>query len=64
MQHSHKITIDENVCNGKPTIAGKRIAVQTVIEFLSAGNSVEEILENYPTLDRTDVLACLDFSKK
>lgn len=63
MNHiSHRISVDENICNGKPTIAGKRITVQTIIEFLSAGNSVEEILENYPTLDKADVLACLDFA--
>jgi uncharacterized protein (DUF433 family) len=39
-----RITVDENLCNGKPTIRGKRITVQTVLEFLGAGESSEEIL--------------------
>jgi uncharacterized protein (DUF433 family) len=38
---SERITIDENICGGKPTIRGKRITVQTVLEFLSAGETLE-----------------------
>ena len=57
-----RITIDPNVCNGKPTVLRKRIAVQTILEFLSSGDSIEEILENYPTLEREDVYACLRFA--
>ena len=59
---SERITIDENICNGKPTIRGKRIAVQTVLEFLSAGESVEEVLDQYPSLEREDITACLKFA--
>ncbi|MDQ3179518.1 MAG: DUF433 domain-containing protein [Acidobacteriota bacterium] len=57
-----RITIDPNICNGKPTIRHKRISVQTILEFLSNGDSVEEILENYPTLTREDIYACLRFA--
>lgn len=57
-----RITIDPNVCNGKPTIRRKRILARTILEFLSNGDSVEEILENYPTLEREDVYACLRFA--
>lgn len=57
-----KITIDPNVCNGKPTIRHKRITVQTILEFLSRGDSIEDILENYPTLTAEDVYACLRFA--
>ena len=42
-----RITIDPEVCNGRPTIRGKRITAQTVLEFLSAGESREEILRQY-----------------
>lgn len=56
------ITIDPNICNGKPTIRNKRIAMQTILEFLSNGDSVEEILENYPTLTEEDIYACLKFA--
>ncbi len=57
-----RITIDPNICNGKPTIRHKRISVQTILEFMSNGDSVEEILENYPTLEREDIYACLRFA--
>ncbi len=59
---SDRITIDENILGGKPTIRGKRIAVQTVLEFLSAGESVEEVLNQYPSLEREDIAACLKFA--
>ncbi|MDQ3321391.1 MAG: DUF433 domain-containing protein [Acidobacteriota bacterium] len=59
---SERITIDEKICNGKPTIRGKRITVQTVLEFLSAGESVEEVLNQYPILEREDIAACLEFA--
>ena len=61
---TNKITIDPDLCNGKPTIRGKRIAVQTVLEFLSAGDSKEEILEAYPSLNLEDIDACLRFASK
>ena len=57
-----RIVIDPAILNGKPSIRGTRISVQTVMEFLSNGDSVEEVLENYPTLTRYDVLACLRFA--
>ncbi|MEJ7847242.1 MAG: DUF433 domain-containing protein [Pyrinomonadaceae bacterium] len=56
------ITIDPDVCNGKPTIRRKRITVQTILEFLSNGDSIDDILDNYPTLTRDDVYACLKFA--
>ena len=57
-----RIIIDENVCNGKPTIRGKRITVNTVLEFLSAGDSAKEILKHYPSLEKEDISACLKFA--
>ena len=56
------ITIDADVCNGKPTIRGQRITVQTILEFLSAGESSEEILKQYPTLIQEDIQTCLAFA--
>jgi uncharacterized protein (DUF433 family) len=58
------ITVDPDICNGKPIIAGTRISVQTVMEFLGAGDSIEEILEEYPSLSREDIYACLQFATK
>ena len=56
------ITIDSDVCNGKPTIRGQRITVQTILEFLSAGDTPEEILREYPTLTKEDIQTCLVFA--
>ena len=56
------ITIDADLCNGKPTIRGQRITVQTILEFLSAGESHEEILKQYPTLIEEDIQTCLAFA--
>jgi len=57
-----RITINQDVCNGRPTIRGKRITVQTVLEFLGAGETVEEILHQYPSLEKEDIAACLQFA--
>ena len=59
-----RITIDPDVCNGRPVIRGTRITAQTVLEFLGAGDSIEEILEEYPSLIRDDVLSCLRYSSR
>lgn len=57
-----RITVDNGICGGKPIIRGKRISVQTILEFLSAGDSKEEILKQYPTLESEDIDACLRFA--
>lgn len=61
---AERITIDPDLCNGKPTIRGKRITVQTILEFLSAGDSPEEILKQYPSLEPEDIEASLKFASK
>lgn len=57
-----RITLDPDICNGKPTLKGKRIAVQTILGFLSEGDSEAEILEQYPSLETEDIRACLRFA--
>jgi uncharacterized protein (DUF433 family) len=57
-----RITINPKICNGKPTIRGTRITVQTILEFLSAGESHKEILHQYPSLTSNDIKACLTFA--
>ena len=61
---SERIVIDPRICNGRPTIRGTRITAQTVLEFLAAGDRVEDVLEEYPSLTREDVLACLDYGAR
>ena len=57
-----RITVDPDLCNGKPTIRGFRLTVQTVLEFMSAGDSAEEVLKSYPFLEMADIQACLQFA--
>ncbi len=58
-----RITINSEICNGKPTIRGLRITVSTILEYLSAGETVENILKAYPMLEEEDIKACLQFAK-
>jgi uncharacterized protein (DUF433 family) len=57
-----RISVDPDLCNGRPTIRGLRITVETVLGFLSAGDSWEDILEQYPSLENADIDACLRFA--
>lgn len=58
----HRITVDANKCGGRPCIRGQRIRVTDVLELLGAGASFEEILRDYPFLEREDILAALDYA--
>ena len=65
MRYIHdRITVDADLCNGKPTIRGLRLTVQTVLEFLAAGDSAADVLESYPFLEMADVQACLHFASE
>jgi uncharacterized protein (DUF433 family) len=59
-----RIHIHPDICNGRPVIAGTRIPVQAVMEFLGAGDSIEEVLEEYPSLNREDIYACMQFAAR
>ena len=58
---SERITMDSNICHGKPTIRGLRYPVENILEWLSSGMSIEEFLADYEDLEREDILAALDF---
>jgi uncharacterized protein (DUF433 family) len=58
----NRILVDPDICNGQPVIRGTRISARTVLEFLGAGDSIDDVLAEYPSLTREDVLACLEFS--
>lgn len=61
---SERITIDANICHGKPTIRGLRYPVENVLEWLSSGMSVDEILVDYEDLEKEDILAVLEFASR
>jgi uncharacterized protein (DUF433 family) len=60
--HIDRITIDPDICNGKPVVRGLRITVETVLDYLGAGETAEEILRQHPMLEPEDVQACLAFA--
>ncbi len=59
-----RITINPNICHGKPTIRGLRYPVENILELLASGMTIEELIEDYPDLEREDFLACLDYATK
>jgi uncharacterized protein (DUF433 family) len=61
---SNRITIDNDICHGKPTIRNSRIMVKTILELLSSGMTYQEILDDYPKLEYDDILACLHFATR
>ena len=58
------IAIDPEINGGKPTVSGTRISVQTVLGHLSAGDSIQDVLDAYSRLGREDVLACLEYAAR
>ncbi|WP_167450742.1 DUF433 domain-containing protein [Leptospira yasudae] len=57
-----RITLNPDVCHGKPTIRNQRYTVELILDLLSSGMSEGEIREDYPTLEREDILACLEYA--
>ncbi|HZW71407.1 MAG TPA: DUF433 domain-containing protein [Hanamia sp.] len=53
-----------DICNGKPTIKGTRITVQSVMSFILAGDSDESVLDSYPRLTKEDLQTCKEFTAK
>lgn len=59
-----RITVDPEVSHGKPSIRGLRYPVELILELLSSGMSVDEVLEDYDDLEREDVYAALLYAAK
>jgi uncharacterized protein (DUF433 family) len=58
-----RITVDPEICHGKPCIRGMRWPVEVVLDLLGSGMSVEEILIDHPELEREDIFASIQFAK-
>ncbi len=58
-----RITIDSEICHGKPCIRGMRWPVEVILDMLGSGMSTDEIIEDHPELEKEDILACLNFAK-
>ena len=58
-----RITFDPKIFGGKPTIRGRRLAVEHILGQLAVGDTIETLLEGYPWLEPEDVLACLEYAR-
>ncbi|MFB0907804.1 MAG: hypothetical protein ACI9V1_001122 [Spirosomataceae bacterium] len=59
-----RITINPDICHGKPTIRNMRYPVELILDLLSSGMTNAEILDNYPALEPDDIRACLAFASR
>ena len=59
-----RITIDPGKCFGKPCVRGHRIWVSLILDMLADGLTVEDVIENYPDLEREDILACIAYGSE
>lgn len=60
----NRITINATICHGKPVIRGLRYPVETMLELLSSGMSIDDILADYEDLERDDLLAVLEYAAR
>ena len=59
-----RITTNPDVCFGKPTVRNMRYPVEMILDLMSAGMTTEELLEDYPDLEKEDIRACLLFATR
>ena len=63
MEFLERITINPEICHGKPCIRNMRWPVEVVMDMLSSGMTINEILNDHPELKKEDILACLNYAK-
>ena len=59
----NRITIDPQICHGKPCVRGMRWPVEVIMDMLGAGMTMEQIVEDHPELEKEDIVACLQYAK-
>jgi uncharacterized protein (DUF433 family) len=57
-----RITIDPKICHGQACIRGTRIPVHQILHMLANGDTIEDLLEEYPSIKREDILACIEYA--
>ncbi|HJY62683.1 MAG TPA: DUF433 domain-containing protein [Ignavibacteria bacterium] len=63
MNYIDRITIDPEICHGKPCIRGMRWPVEVILDLLSSGMSISEIIEDHSELEKEDIIASLNYAK-
>lgn len=64
MSRLDRITSDPEICHGQPTIRRLRYTVESILELLAGGMTIDEVLADYPDLERDDILAALEFGAR
>ncbi len=59
-----RITINPEICHGKPTVRNMRYPVSLILDLLSAGMTTDEIITDYPALEKEDIQACLLYASR
>ena len=59
---TERISVDPNICHGQACIKGTRIPVHQIVRMLANGDTIEDLLKEYPSIIREDILACLDYA--
>ena len=57
-----RISIDPKICHGQACVKGTRIPVHQIVRMLANGDTVDQLLAEYPSLSREDIMACLDYA--
>jgi len=60
-QFFSRISINPDICFGKPCISGHRIWVSLILDRLATGETIDELLQDYPGIDKEDILACIAY---
>ncbi|MBM4141880.1 MAG: DUF433 domain-containing protein [Nitrospira sp.] len=58
-----RISVDPRICHGQACIKGTRISVYQILHMLANGDTIEELLKEYPSLKREDILACIEYAQ-
>lgn len=59
-----RITIDPEICHGKPIIRGMRWPVEVILDMLGSGMTAEKIIKDHPELEKDDIIACLNYARR
>jgi uncharacterized protein (DUF433 family) len=64
MSYIDRISMNPDICHGKPVIRGLRYPVENMLELLASGMTIDELLIDYEDLEKEDLLACLEYAAK
>lgn len=64
IERLRRITVEEGKCGGRPCVRGMRIRVSDILDLLAAGASMDEILSDYTSLEKDDILAAIEYAAR